>query len=80
MSPLVHPSALRHGVSESDILHAYRNAVDFFPAEDPEAELMTVVGADESGRLLEVGFRRSRSGRRVVVHAMPVRRKYLRRR
>ena len=80
MNPLVLPSARRHGISDHDILHAYRNAVDFFPAEDPEEDLMTVIGPDESGRLLEVGFRRARSGRRLVVHAMPARPKYLRRR
>lgn len=80
MGLIIHPSARRHGVSERDILHAYRNAVDFFPADDPEEDLMMAVGADESGRLLEVGFRKTPSGRRVVFHAMPARPKYLRRR
>lgn len=73
MEPYVLPSARKHGVTDGQILHAYRNAVDFFLEDD----LMVVIGSDETGLLLEVGFSRSRSGR-AVVHAMPTRRKYLR--
>jgi hypothetical protein len=36
------------------------------------------VGADRSGRLLEVGVVRDEENRPVIVHAMPARRRFLR--
>jgi hypothetical protein len=69
-------SALRHGVAGDDVLHALRNAVDAW-LEDEEGFSM-VVGADGTGRLIEVGYVDSVDAR-IVIHAMPARPKYLRR-
>lgn len=72
MTPLVLPSARRHGISERDILHAYRNA---FKAV-PEGDMTMLVGDDGSGRVLEVGVVRTDDGD-LITHAMPAREKYL---
>jgi len=74
MDPLILPSALRHGVTERDILHAHRNIVGHFLEDD----IVILIGPDETGRLLEVGVSKLRSGREIV-HAMVARQKYLRR-
>jgi hypothetical protein len=73
----VHPSALKHGVSESDILYAAENWVY---ASDPDDDLPAkqfVLGFDRSGRLLELAILTFDSGRQLVIHAMKARRKYL---
>ena len=72
MDPLIHPSARRHGVSDSGMLHAYRNP---FKAV-PEGVMTMLVGDDGSGRVLEVGVERTDDGD-LIIHAMPARRKYL---
>ena len=47
-------SARRHGIGESDIRHAYRNAIRFVEFEyDGETRLL-VIGADKNDRLLEL--------------------------
>ena len=76
MEIVVASSALRHGVSADDALHALRNAVDAW-LEDEEGFSM-VIGADRAGRLIEVGYIDSVDAR-IVIHAMPARPKYLRR-
>jgi hypothetical protein len=43
-------SARKHGVSDFDILHAYRHPIRVFVMDD----LVILAGADQSGRLLEV--------------------------
>ena len=65
-------SAHRHGIDEQDILHAYRNAFRVFRQD----EAVMCIGADRSGRMLEV-LVVTRHGRRRIVHAMPARAKYL---
>ncbi|MXW61876.1 MAG: hypothetical protein F4Z58_09420 [Acidimicrobiaceae bacterium] len=66
-------SAFRHGVAKADALHACRNAIRIFRQDD----LLMYVGADQSGRMLEVGVStRGESSR--VVHAMPARSNFLR--
>lgn len=72
MDPHVHPSARRHGVDDSRILHAYRNAFKSIP----EADMTILVGDDGSGRVLEVGVVRTDDGD-LIAHAMPARQKYL---
>jgi hypothetical protein len=67
-------SAAKHGVSESDALHAYRNAVIRWKVDE---EFEMFVGADASGRLLEIGLIR-RDEKLLVIHAMTARAKYLR--
>ena len=70
--PEVAPSALRHGVGEMDAIHAYRNAIVRWKFEE---EFEMFVGADWSGRLVEVGLVR-RAGGLVLIHAMPARTKF----
>lgn len=76
-SPLVVASARRHGATDADMLHAFRNPIRTFLV----GEGMTmVIGADATGRLLEVGVVESRDEPRlVIVHAMPAREKFLQR-
>lgn len=47
-------SAFRHGVSEADILHAFRNAVRFVEIEQYGEERLIVIGPDRSGNWLEL--------------------------
>lgn len=67
-------SARRHGVSDDDITHAIRNAFRVLPGDGFEF----FIGADNSGRFLEVGVRTDTDGEPVVFHAMPARPKFLR--
>ena len=70
---IVGQSALRHGVTEADIRHAYRNAVVRWQMEEG---LEMHIGPSTSGMLLEIGVV-VESGRRRVVHAMTARAKFL---
>lgn len=51
MDLVVLESALKHGISDADMLHAYRNPIRVFAMDD----LVMLVGTDEGGRLVEVG-------------------------
>ncbi|WP_419856194.1 hypothetical protein [Candidatus Poriferisodalis sp.] len=70
-------SARRHGISDADIHHAYRNAIGAFYL-DNGSEM--IVGADYSGRYLEVALGYSDDDEaEAIFHAMPAREQYLRR-
>lgn len=74
MDPEIADSARRHGIGDDDILHAYRNAIRVLVLE----ELDMLIGADQSGRLLEVGVViDEETGIDVIVHAMPMRARLL---
>lgn len=47
-------SAFKHGVDESDILHAFRNAVRLIELEQYGEERLLVIGPDRSGNWLEL--------------------------
>ena len=66
--------ANRHGVSDNDMLHAHRNPIRVFVLDD----LVMLIGADTTGRLLEVGVVTG-EGVEFIVHAMPARPRFLRR-
>lgn len=66
-------SARKHGVSDIDMLHAYRNLVRVFQRDD----LVMLIGADEAGRLLEVVVVAG-EGVEFIIHAMPARPRFLR--
>ena len=66
-------SARRHRIADDDILHACRNAVRVVTTD----EVTMLIGADRSGRLLEVGTI-VQAERITIIHAMPARAKYLR--
>jgi hypothetical protein len=57
------------------MLHAYRNPIWVFELDD----LVMLIGADESGRLLEMGVVAG-EGVDFIVHAMEARPRFLRRR
>lgn len=70
----IHGSARRHGVKDTDTLHALEHglvAVDLEPDADPPKVL--VVGPDRAGNLLEVILLELVDDRYLVVHAMPLR-------
>lgn len=73
--PLILPSARKHGIADDEMLHAYRNYLDAIEQTD---EMTMLIGPDQAGRLLEVGLLQSDRGP-VIAHAMPARRKFLRR-
>lgn len=73
MDPVIVASARKHGVLDEDMLHAYRNPIRVFELDD----LVMLIGADESGRMLEIGVA-SAEGIEFIVHAMPARDKLLR--
>ena len=56
------------------MLHAYRNPIRVFEWDD----LVMLIGADEAGRLLEVGVAVG-EGLEFIVHAMPARSRFSRR-
>lgn len=73
MDPVILVSARKHGISDADMLHAYRHPIRVFVMDD----LVMLVGADEAGRLLEVGVAEA-EGFEFIVHAMPARQRFLR--
>ena len=73
MDPVVLSSARRHGLTDDDIVHAYRNPIRVFLLDD----LTMLIGATASGQLLEVGIA-TVEGIELVVHAMPARQQFLR--
>lgn len=78
MEPVILDSARKHGVADEDMLHALRNTTDSFPNQG-DWDLTIAVGPARNGvTMLEIGFDLDETGRRIVVHAMNARRKYLR--
>jgi hypothetical protein len=73
MDPVILASARKHGVTDNDMLHAYRNPIRVFDLDD----LVMLIGADHRGRALEVGVVTA-EGVGFIVHAMPARPKFLR--
>jgi len=65
--------ARKHGIDDNDMLHAYRNPIRVFELDD----LVMLIGADESGQMLEIGVAAA-EGIEFIVHAMPARDKFLR--
>jgi hypothetical protein len=74
MDPVILTSARNHGINDNDMLHAYRNPVRVFDLDD----LVMLIGADEAGRLLEIGVATG-EGVEFIVHAMAARPRFLRR-
>ena len=73
----VHRSARRHGVADQDIRHAIEHPVvvaDIDPDADPPKLL--AIGPDRAGNLLEVVVLMLAGDKLLVIHAMPLRRKY----
>ncbi|HEY6629567.1 MAG TPA: hypothetical protein VI193_11335 [Acidimicrobiia bacterium] len=73
MDPVIVASARKHGISDNDMLHVYRNPKRVFQMDD----LVMLIGGNESGRMLEIGVAAA-EGIEFIVHAMPARQKFLR--
>ena len=69
----IEASASKHGVTDDDMLHAYRNPIRVFDLDG----LTMLIGADDSGRMLEIGVAVG-DGVEFIVHAMSARQKFLR--
>jgi len=72
--PIIAPSALKHGLSEDEILHAYRNPVQVWDLGDGYT---MIVGPNAAAIFLEVGYVEGDTAV-VIVHAMRAREKFLR--
>ena len=72
--PIIAPSALKHGPSEEEILHAYRNPVRVWDLGDG---FTMIVGPNAAAIFLEVGYVEGDTAV-VVVNAMRAREKFLR--
>lgn len=72
--PIIAPSALKHGLNEEEILHAYRNPLRMWDLGDG---FTMMIGPNAAALILEVGYIDGDAAV-VVVHAMRAREKYLR--
>ena len=72
----VRESALKHGCSADDVLHAITNALVAY--DDLDDPYVLYLGPDIAGTLLEVLTAVDEQGEEIAFHAMPMRRKYRR--
>jgi hypothetical protein len=72
--PVIAASALKHGLGEEEILHAYRNPVRIW---DLGEGFTMIVGPNAAAIFLEVGYVDGDTAV-VIVHAMRAREKFLR--
>lgn len=72
--PILAASAFRHGLSEDEILHAYRNPIRAWDLGDG---FTMIIGANQAAIVLEVGYIQG-STAIVILHAMRAREKFLR--
>lgn len=72
--PIIAQSALKHGLAEDEILHAYRNPVRVWDLGDG---FTLMIGANAAAIILEVGYVHG-STAVVIVHAMAARERFLR--
>lgn len=68
-------SARKHGIPDDDIRHAVNNAIASITRPD-QPDFTMVVGPDHRAALIEVGILET-DDQDYVIHAMPVREKYL---
>ena len=73
MKVIIMESARKHGVKDEDMLHAYRHPIRVHREEG----VAMLVGADRSGRLLEVATA-ERGNQCRIIHAMAARARFLR--
>lgn len=72
--PVIAQSALKHGLGEHDVLHAYHNPIR---AWDLGEGFTMIIGANQAALILEVGYVQGTTAV-VIVHAMRAREKFLR--
>ena len=73
VDPVILDSGRKHGITDDDMLHAYRNPIRVFDLDG----LIMLIGPDRAARMLEIGVARG-DGIDFIVHAMPAREKFLR--
>ncbi len=71
--PFIAPSALKHGLSREDILHAYINPIRIFELDE---NLYMIIGANQAAIILEVGVSIN-SNRQIIIHTMNARSRFL---
>jgi hypothetical protein len=72
--PRILQSAYKHGISQSDILHAYRN---FIEVRTHAKDGLVYVGPAQNGNLLELGIVKIEQ-EWIIVHAMRLRKGFVR--
>ena len=65
-------SARKHGISDDDMLHAYRHPIRVFDLDD----LTMLIGPDTAASLVEIGVAKA-EGIDFIVHAMAARPRFL---
>lgn len=75
---IVRPSALKHGISETDGIEAATWPVLVVRLDDENPQRVLRLGFDSSGRLLEVVVLLWDDGTEELIHCMRARKKYLR--
>ena len=75
----IHPAARKHGIPGDDIVHAVEHALAEYALEerDAEARRTLLLGPDRQANLLEVVVLELDDGRRLAIHAMRMRAKYV---
>ncbi|TAL46231.1 MAG: hypothetical protein EPN91_00665 [Salinibacterium sp.] len=73
----VHISALKHGVTAVDVLHAANNYLVAVNIDDGNPHRELRLGFDTAGRLLETVVLAFEDGRQLIIHAMKARPSYL---
>lgn len=74
VEPIIADSARKHGVSDEDILHAYRNPIRVFELDEG---FTMVIGANHAAVIFEIGVVDGVQAP-VIVHAIRAREKFLR--
>ena len=74
----LHRSARKHGVADDDVVHAASHAVAGYALEDRDDDprRTLLLGPDRAGNLLDLVVLELDDGRRLVIHAMPMRPAY----
>lgn len=73
----IHRSARRHGINDTDMLHAIEHSLAVEDlGEDPDRWL--VIGPDAAGNMLELIVLVTNEGDEIIIHAMPLRPVYRR--
>lgn len=68
----IHQSALKHGISQTDIAHAWANSVGFFDIDLDEPLKSLCIGPDRAGNLLEILYLQLDDAD-LIIHAMQLR-------
>jgi hypothetical protein len=72
-----HSSALKHGISAEDGIHAADHAVYVADLDEDSPARQFRLGFDPAGRLLELVVLRFDSGNELLIHAMKARTHYV---